>query len=247
MRVLSIFNKIMLVFQQETCDIIIFMKRVLCFLSAVLSVVGVINLSSLSGYAFAADDGCVNDRYFLALKPWDAGLDHDDNCNVIFNPLNPNDEESTKFVWKIILNIVYDLFVAVGTIAVGFIIYAGYAFLTSGGDPSKAAKARKSLVSSIAGILIALSSSILVNTISEFIVPSSDAADVLTGALNLAFSVCGVIATAFIVYGGFQYISSTGNPGKAQKARQVLIYAIIGLLVVLLASLITNFVVGAIE
>ncbi len=221
------------------------MKRVLCFLGAVLAVVGVINLSSLSGYVFA-DDGCVNNRSFLALKPWDAGLSHDSDCNVIFNKLDPNNEDSTKFVWIIILNIVYDLFVVVGTIAVGFIIYAGYAFLTSGGDPSKAAKARKSLVSSIAGIILSLSSTILVNTISNFIKPSENADEVLTGGLNLAYAVGGVIATVFIVYGGYQYLVSSGDPSKVRKGRQILIYAVIGLVVVLAAAAITNFVIGAI-
>lgn len=205
---------------------------------------------SISVFAADYEEACnVNDRYFLALKPWDAGLDHNapPDCSVKFDKLDPDDETSTKFVWIIILNIVYDLFVSVGTIAVVFIIISGYLFLTSAGDPGKAAKARKSLTSAIAGTLIALSSSILVNTLSEFIKPSTDASDVLNSGLNLAFAVVGTIATGFIVYGGLTYVTSTGDPGKAKRGRQILIYAIIGVIVTLLAAAITNFAIGTIE
>lgn len=222
------------------------MKKIFYFLCAVFMAASVVNLSGVAdGKAFA--DSCTDDRYFLFLKPWDAGLSHDSTtCSVVFDEIT-TDRDSVSQVWIIILNVVYDLFAIVGVIAAGFIIYAGYGFLTSGGDPGKAAKARKSLASSIAGILIALSSSVLVNTISDFIKPSKDASEVLNGGFNLAYAVCGVIATAFIIYGGFMYLTSTGDPGKVRKGRQTLIYSIIGLLVVLLAWAITNFVIGAME
>lgn len=222
------------------------MKKIFYFLCAVFMAASVVNLSGVAdGKAFA--DSCTDDRYFLFLKPWDSGLPHDSTtCSVVFDKIT-TDRDSVSQVWIIILNVVYDLFVVVGVIAAGFIIYAGYGFLTSGGDPGKAAKARKSLASSIAGILIALSSSVLVNTISDFIKPSKDASEVLNGGFNLAYAVSGVIATAFIIYGGFMYLTSSGDPSKVRKGRQTLIYSIIGLLVVLLAWAITNFVIGAME
>lgn len=230
----------LLVFFKKMYVIIIIMKRILCFLSAVLMAAGVINLGGfISEYVFA--DACTDNRNFLMLKPWDSGLSHDGTgCSVVMGSM-----DETTFVWTIILNIVYDLFAVVGVIALGFVIYAGYAFLTSGGDPGKAAKAKKSLVSSIAGIILSLSSTVLVNTISNFIKPSESADDVLAGGLNLAYAVGGVIATVFIIYGGYHYLTSSGDPSKARKGRQVLIYAIIGLVVVLAAAGITNFVVGA--
>lgn len=232
----------------KMCDIILYMKKIFYFLCAVFMAASVVNLSGVvDNYVFA--EGTCDDRYFLFLKPWDFGLEHDSNCNVTAfgDKITPDDKDSVGPIWTVILNIAYDLFAIVGVIAAGFIIYAGYGFLTSGGDPGKAAKARKSLASSIAGILVALSSSVLVNTISDFIKPSKDASEVLNGGFNLAYAVCGIIATAFIIYGGFMYLTSTGDPGKVRKGRQTLIYSIIGLLVVLLAWAITNFVIGAIE
>ena len=224
------------------------MKKIFYFLCAVFMAASVVNLSGVANnFVFAEEyfEECVAPRYFLFLKPWDAGLDHNNStdCSVVFDKITP-DRDSVSQVWIIILNVVYDLFAIVGVIAAGFIIYAGYGFLTSGGDPGKAAKARKSLASSIAGILIALSSSILVNTISDFIKPSRDASEVLNGGFNLAYAVCGVIATAFIIYGGFMYLTSSGDPSKVRKGRQILIYAVIGLVVVLAAAAITNFVIG---
>lgn len=226
------------------------MKKIFYFLCAVFMAASVVNLSGVvDNYVFAENNTC--DRYFLFLKSWDSGLEHDNDCNVTAfdgNKITPDDRDSVGPIWTVILNIVYDLFMVVGVIAAGFVIYAGYGFLTSGGDPGKAAKARKSLVSSIAGILIAVSSSVLVNTISNFIKPvdHDKVNEVIQNSFNLAYAVCGVIATAFIIYGGFAYLTSSGDPTKVRKGRQTLIYSIIGLLVVLLATAITNFIIGAV-
>jgi membrane-anchored glycerophosphoryl diester phosphodiesterase (GDPDase) len=45
-----------------------------------------------------------------------------------------------------------------------------------------------------------------------------------------------VIAPLLIVYGGFTYITAMGESAKITKAKQILLYAAIGLIVVLLAQ-----------
>ncbi|MBR3368896.1 hypothetical protein IKG45_03900 [Candidatus Saccharibacteria bacterium] len=228
------------------------MKKMICFLVAVFMTAGVLISSGVVNKpALAAPDYGTCNRYatFLMLRAWYYGLDLDEahNCSPII--VANTEDEFSEFVWKIILNIVYDLFAVVGVIATGYVIYAGYAFLTAGGDPGKAAKAKKALIGAITGILVALSATMIVNTITNAIGVSAggeeDPENVLNGALGLVFSVAGAIAGAFVVYGGISYITSTGDPAKAARARKIFIYAIIGLLIVLMAYGIINAVVGA--
>ncbi len=51
-----------------------------------------------------------------------------------------------------------------------------------------------------------------------------------------------VLAMAFIIYAGIQWTMSGGDKQKIQAARQRLIFSIIGLIVVVLAGTIVNFV-----
>lgn len=49
---------------------------------------------------------------------------------------------------------------------------------------------------------------------------------------NLMFG-AGLIFTLLIVYGGYQYMRSDGNPENLKKARNVFLYAVIGFGIVL--------------
>jgi hypothetical protein len=59
---------------------------------------------------------------------------------------------------------------------------------------------------------------------------------------NLFSLIVGAIAIIMIIYGGFRYITSGGDSGKVGSAKNTLIYAIIGLIIVALAQLIVRFV-----
>jgi len=56
--------------------------------------------------------------------------------------------------------------------------------------------------------------------------------------------IVGIIAVVMIIYGGFRYITSGGDSGKVGNAKNSLIYAIIGLVIVALAQFIVHFVLG---
>lgn len=61
-------------------------------------------------------------------------------------------------------------------------------------------------------------------------------------AINVVLGVLGVVAVAMIIMGGIQYATSQGDAAKATKARNTILYSIIGLVVALLAFAIVNFV-----
>lgn len=75
---------------------------------------------------------------------------------------------------------------------------------------------------------------------------ASDASTLMSGILNTVYFWMGVTAVGFIIYGGFQYVLSSGEPGKIRKAKDTLLYAIIGVVVVLIAFVITRFVIDGV-
>ncbi len=60
--------------------------------------------------------------------------------------------------------------------------------------------------------------------------------------LNLFSAIVGIIAVVMIIVGGIQYITSSGDSGNIQKAKNTIMYAVIGLVVVALAQIIVKFV-----
>ena len=59
---------------------------------------------------------------------------------------------------------------------------------------------------------------------------------------NVAYSLAGIVAVVFIVYGGVLYVTSAGDAAKAAKARSTILWAVVGLVIVMLAAAITYFV-----
>ena len=67
--------------------------------------------------------------------------------------------------------------------------------------------------------------------------------NVIVNILNGVIAVAGVIAVIFVVVGGVQYMTSSGDAGKIKKAKDTILYAIIGLIVCVLSYAIVNFVI----
>ena len=64
------------------------------------------------------------------------------------------------------------------------------------------------------------------------------------GMFNLAFTWAGIICVVVIITAGAMYTFSAGNTSRIQKAKMALVGAIIGLVIVLMAFAIVNFVIG---
>lgn len=74
----------------------------------------------------------------------------------------------------------------------------------------------------------------------------NDLPTVIQNILNAIIGIAGVVSVVFIVVGGIQYITSTGDPGKTKKAKDTILYALIGLIVCALSFAIVNFVISQI-
>jgi TRAP-type C4-dicarboxylate transport system permease small subunit len=63
--------------------------------------------------------------------------------------------------------------------------------------------------------------------------------------INFFLFFLGLVATAFVIYGGFLYVTSQGEDQQVEKAKKILIYSTIGIIVVLISFALINTLVGA--
>lgn len=57
----------------------------------------------------------------------------------------------------------------------------------------------------------------------------------------------GLIATGFLIYGGFMYVTSAGNDENVGKAKKVIIYAAVGIMVIVIAAVMVNALIGIVD
>ncbi len=67
--------------------------------------------------------------------------------------------------------------------------------------------------------------------------------DNLQLALQLVFGLAGAIAFIIVVLGGLKYALSQGNPQETAKAKDTILYAVIGLVICVMAFSIVRFVI----
>lgn len=61
--------------------------------------------------------------------------------------------------------------------------------------------------------------------------------------VNIILSISGAVALLVITMAGFRYVTSRGNPSQTAQARDAILYSLIGLVVLMSAFIIVNFVV----
>lgn len=65
----------------------------------------------------------------------------------------------------------------------------------------------------------------------------------VASVINILSMVVGVVAVIMIIVGGIKYVTSQGESAGVASAKNTIIYAVVGLIVVALAQLIVRFVV----
>jgi hypothetical protein len=207
------------------------------------------------------------EKSFFGLWPWYHYLNvpgkMDGACNILnFTFLGSNGSKSDLLL--VSLAVVDDLLRIAGLVAVGYVIYAGIKYVISQGAPEETAKAKSTLLNAIIGLAIALVAVALVSFVGNKIggapvgpggavagqvdvgsLPNTAA----TGAtvkviLSIVFGIVGALSLLFITIGGFRYVISQGDPQTVSKAKNTILYAIIGLVVAISAQAIVTFIVG---
>ncbi|MBU1130651.1 Ig-like domain-containing protein [Patescibacteria group bacterium] len=74
---------------------------------------------------------------------------------------------------------------------------------------------------------------------------SRDLRDIIAAIVNVVLGFLGVVAVLICLYGGFTWMTAGGSPDKIEKAKKILINGAIGLIIILSAFAIVNFLVKA--
>lgn len=70
-------------------------------------------------------------------------------------------------------------------------------------------------------------------------------AGIFTTITNVMLFIIGAVSVIMIIIGGLRYILSGGDSGAVTSAKNTILYAIVGIIVALLAYAIVQFVIGA--
>jgi hypothetical protein len=71
------------------------------------------------------------------------------------------------------------------------------------------------------------------------------ASGIFTSITNVLLFIIGAISVIMIIVGGLRYVVSGGDASKVSGAKNTILYAIVGIIVAILAYAIINFVVGS--
>jgi hypothetical protein len=63
--------------------------------------------------------------------------------------------------------------------------------------------------------------------------------------LNFFLGFLGFVATIMVIYGGGLYVVSAGNDESVGKAKKILLYAVIGIIIILISFALINTILGA--
>jgi hypothetical protein len=64
---------------------------------------------------------------------------------------------------------------------------------------------------------------------------------ILLAVIEIMLRIAAVIAVGFVIYGGFRFILSQGDPEQANHARSTVINALIGLVIAMIAIIAVSF------
>lgn len=76
---------------------------------------------------------------------------------------------------------------------------------------------------------------------------TTDIAAIIANVTRFVTNIVGAIAVLFIIWGGVLYITAAGNKERAESAKKTLTYAVIGLIVIVLAKVIVALVTGTMD
>ena len=72
---------------------------------------------------------------------------------------------------------------------------------------------------------------------------NSDLVGVVTGILNAVIAILGLACVIVVILGGVGSMTSSGDAGKVKKAKDTILYGIVGLVICVLAFALVNFVI----
>lgn len=198
---------------------------------------------------FSARNITISVSLFTALfLMFTAGAYASSHVYILENPLGTNVDKIESVACLVVNFLSRNL---MPPIAVLMVLWASFLFLTAGADPTKVNMARQILVWMAVGVLILILApaltALVVNLFggatgttpaSPYCEPQAAAdtvVDTLVRLVNWFSWLLAVLATAVGLYAGFLFMTAGGEAQKLMVARNVLFYAVVGVIVAVLA------------
>ncbi|MFO0955475.1 MAG: pilin [Candidatus Saccharibacteria bacterium] len=166
--------------------------------------------------------------------------------------LCPNDAAGNAV--EVIVGNITNYIVGLGTFVLILIVaIAGVQIMTGGASPEAIKAGKRRMTMALSSIALLVMGRVVLQLIGitsgSFLgVPVSTGFNkdtipaIISAITQYVFFAGGVLSIAMIIYGGFVMITSAGNPQRIQSARRVIMYAVIGLAVMVSAGLIVGLV-----
>jgi heme O synthase-like polyprenyltransferase len=74
--------------------------------------------------------------------------------------------------------------------------------------------------------------------------PTKDPNELVAGILTTVYVWAGIVAVLVIIIAGIFYATSGGNAQHTKRAREAIIYSVVGLIVIMMAFVITQWILG---
>lgn len=74
--------------------------------------------------------------------------------------------------------------------------------------------------------------------------PVTNDSAALAGVLNTVYMVAGMVAVLVIIAAGYWYVVSNGDASRVKRAKDAILGAVVGLIIVITAFIITQFILG---
>lgn len=160
--------------------------------------------------------------------------------------------------------ILQNIIIVIGIVAVIFIVVGGIQYMTSSGDANKLQKAKNTILYSCIGLAICALAFAAVNFVISDIIKTNSVdcvggtVDPATGAvtcppddfknsvitiINGVILVLGFVCVGVVLVGGINYMTSSGDASKAQKARTTIYSGLIGLTICAFAFGVVDYVI----
>jgi fucose permease len=81
----------------------------------------------------------------------------------------------------------------------------------------------------------------------DLVSSGNDISGIVAAVLNGFLAILGVVFLAYLIHGGYLWMSAAGNEDQVRKAKDEIRDAIIGLIVIIAAYAIVSFVLNALE
>ncbi|HOF42481.1 MAG TPA: pilin [Candidatus Moranbacteria bacterium] len=143
------------------------------------------------------------------------------------------------------------------TLALVFIVIGAVLVLTSAGSPDMVERGKKSITAAIIGLAIGIAAPSILKELAGILgwgpvssncnpgdvnCESVDAAltlsQIAVRTLNFLLGIAGILALIMIVIGGIVYLTSAGDPERADRGKKTFTYSVIGIIIALSAMVI---------